>query len=173
MTRQLAEQMQEMMQSSAGTVFLHLPQNYVATRQYDTVFLNRRPQEKEAEPAPVNITADWTPIYCGYRYKAMPFAQLEEIENAVIWYFHATEDAQFFLRSRKPGDRIQLTGMERPKKLARLMIDEKIPVPMRESWPVITTDKNELLVVPGLRPSASVSRQKRDGDNWVLIEQYL
>ena len=172
-TRQLAEQMQEMMQSSSGTVFLHLPQNYVATRQYDTVFLNRQSLEQMAAPASVSLTADWTPIHYGCRYKAIPFTQFEKIENAVVWYFHAPEDSQVFLRSRKPGDRIQLAGMEQPKKLARLMIDEKIPVPMRESWPVITTDKNELLLVPGLRPSAMVSRQKRDKDNWVLIEQFL
>lgn len=172
-TRQLVEQMQEMMQSSSGTVFLHLPQNYVATRQYDTVFLNRQPLMQVAVPASVIITADWTPVYCGCRYKAMPFTELGKNEDAVVWHFHATEDSKLFIRGRKPGDRIQLAGMDRPKKLARLMIDEKIPVPMRESWPVITTDKNELLLVPGIRPSANVSRQKRDGDNWVLIEQFL
>ncbi|MDQ0430884.1 tRNA(Ile)-lysidine synthetase-like protein [Planomicrobium stackebrandtii] len=172
-TRQLVEQLQEMMQSSSGTVFLHLPKNYVATRQYDTVFLNHQSLEQLGATAPVAIAAEWSPYYRGRRYRVMPFEGLEKPEEAVAWHFHAPEDSQFFLRSRKPGDRIQLAGMEQPKKLARLMIDEKIPVPMRESWPVITTDKNELLLVPGLRPSAMVSRHKRDGDNWVLIEQFL
>ncbi|WP_298834232.1 tRNA lysidine(34) synthetase TilS [uncultured Planococcus sp.] len=172
-TRQLVEQMQEMMQSSSGTVFLHLPQNYVATRQYDTVFLNRQSLEQQTAPEAIILTADWTPVYRGCRYRVMPFEKMRENDNSAVWHFHAPEDSQLFLRSRKPGDRIQLAGMDRPKKLARLMIDEKIPVPMRESWPVITTDKNELLLVPGLRPSAKVSRQKRDGDNWVLIEQYV
>lgn len=170
-TRQLVEQMQEMMQSSAGTVFLHLPQNYVATRQYDTVFLNRQSLEKVAGTDTVCITGDWSQVYCGCRYRVLPFTQLEQTEDAAVWHFCAPEDSRFFIRSRKPGDRIQLAGMDHPKKLARLMIDEKIPVPMRESWPVITTDKNELLLVPGLRPSARVSQQRRGGDNWVLIEQ--
>ena len=172
-TRQLVEQMQEMMQSSSGTVFLHLPKNYVATRQYDTVFLNRQPLESFTATTPVAIADEWTPLYGGCRYKVMPSAELKETVSAVVWYFHAAKDSQFFLRGRQPGDRIQLAGMDQPKKLARLMIDEKIPVPMRESWPVITTDKNELLLVPGLRSSARVSRKKRDGDNWVLIEQFL
>lgn len=172
-TRQLVEQMQEMMQSSSGTVFLHLPKNYVATRQYDTVFLNRQSLESNPVTTPVAIGTEWTPLYRGYRYRVIPSMELDKPENAVAWHFHAPEDSQFFLRSRKPGDRIQLAGMDQPKKLARLMIDEKIPVPMRESWPVITTDKNELLLVPGLRPSAMISRHKRDEDNWVLIEQFL
>ncbi|WP_251047649.1 tRNA lysidine(34) synthetase TilS [Planococcus sp. ISL-110] len=172
-TRQLVEQMQEMMQSSSGTVFLHLPQNYIATRQYDMVSLNRQSPEPIAATAPVIMGAEWTPIYYGRRYKVIPLAGVEKNEGALVWHFHAPEDSRFFLRGRKPGDRIQLAGMVQPKKLARLMIDEKIPVPMRESWPVITTDKNELLLVPGLRPSARVSLQKRDGDNWVLIEQFL
>ncbi|EGA88210.1 tRNA(Ile)-lysidine synthase [Planococcus donghaensis MPA1U2] len=173
LTRQLVEQMQEMMQSSSGTVFLHLPQHYIAIRQYDTVLLGRQSQEAVAELTTINITADWTPIFDGRRFKVIPTVPQEQIEDSTTWYFQAPETASFFLRNRKPGDRILLTGMNHPKKLSRLMIDEKIPVPMRESWPVITTDKNELLLVPGLRPSALVSRQKRDGDNWVLIEQLL
>ncbi|MCH4828110.1 MAG: tRNA lysidine(34) synthetase TilS [Planococcus sp. (in: firmicutes)] len=173
LTRQLVEQMQEMMQSSSGTVFLHLPQNYIAIRQYDTVLLSHQSQETVTGLTSINITANWTPVYHGRQYKVVPTVRQEQTENATTWYFQAPENASFFLRSRKPGDRILLTGMNHPKKLSRLMIDEKIPVPMRESWPVITTDKNELLLVPGLRPSALVSRQKRDGDNWVLIEQLL
>lgn len=170
-TRQLVEQLQEMMQSSSGTVFLHLPQNYIATRQYDLVVFKQQPLKQQDALASIVIEADWTPVYGGCRYKIMPTAQLEKIENAAIWYFQAPKDSTFFLRSREPGDRIQLTGMDQPKKLARLMIDEKIPVPMRESWPVITTDKNELLLLPGLRPSSVISQHKRNGDNWVLIEQ--
>lgn len=173
LTRQLVEQMQEMMQSSSGTVFLHLPQNYIAIRQYDEVLLSRQTQETVTEPTSSIITADWTPIYQGRQYKVMPTAQQEQIENVATWYFQAPENASFFLRSRKPGDRILLAGKNHQKKLSRLMIDEKIPVPKRESWPVITTDENELLLVPGIRASALVSRQKRDGDNWVLIEQLL
>ncbi len=173
LTRQLVEQVQEMMQSSSGTVFLHLPQSYIATRQYDVVVFSRQSLKQASAFAPVNIATDWTSFYNGRRYKVVPTNQLLHVEKAVNWYFRASENASFFLRSRKPGDRIQLAGMKQPKKLARLMIDEKIPVPMRESWPVITIDKNELLLVPGLRPSALVSQQKRDGDNWVLIEQFL
>lgn len=173
LTRQLVEHVQEMMQSSSGTVFLHLPQNYIATRQYDIVVFSRRPLPPLAELAPISVVADWTPFYCGYRYKVVPVTENYPVEHAVSWYFQAPENTQFFLRSRQPGDRIQLAGMKQSKKLARLMIDEKIPVPMRESWPVITTDKNELLLVPGLRPSVFVSKQKREGDNWVLIEQFL
>lgn len=173
LTRQLVEQMQEMLQSSSGTVFLHLPQNYIAIRQYDEVLLSRQSQETVTEPTSSIITENWTPIYQGRQYKVMPTARQEQIENAATWYFQAPENASFFLRSRKPGDRILLAGMNHPKKLSRLMIDEKIPVPKRESWPVITTDENELLLVPGIRASALVSRQKRDGDNWVLIEQNL
>ena len=140
--------------------------------QYDTVFLNRQSLGKVAGTDPVRLTGDWSQVYCGCRYRVLPFTQFEQAEDAAVWHFCAPEDSRFFVRNRKPGDRILLAGMDQPKKLARLMIDEKIPVPMRESWPVITTDKNELLLVPGIRPSAKVSQQRCDGDNWVLIEQF-
>ncbi|ANU26852.1 tRNA lysidine(34) synthetase TilS [Planococcus versutus] len=173
LTRQLVEQVQEMMQSSSGTVFLHLPQSYIAIRQYDVVIFRCQSLTQTSTLAPITIATDWTSFYNGRRYKVVPTDQLVHVDKAVNWYFQAPENASFCMRSRKSGDRIQLAGMKQPKKLTRLMIDEKIPMPMRESWPVITTDKNELLLVPGLRPSALVSQQKRDRDNWVLVEQFL
>jgi tRNA(Ile)-lysidine synthase len=42
---------------------------------------------------------------------------------------------------------------------------------LRCDWPVIATENDEVLFVPGLRPSNFFSRVKRDEDNWVLIEQ--
>ncbi|WP_416143820.1 tRNA lysidine(34) synthetase TilS [Planococcus koreensis] len=56
--------------------------------------------------------------------------------------------------------------------MSRLMIDEKVPVCERENWPVIATEKDEVLLIPGLRPSSLFSREPRAGDDWVLIEHH-
>ena len=172
-TKQLAEQVQSMIQSSSGTVFLHLPQNYMMVRQYDLVFFSRHPIGEIAVKDFSSITNEWSEEVNGFRYKAIPLNQLTEKENHVLWYFSAPDDLTLLLRKRKPGDRIQLAGMVHPKKVARLMIDEKVPAPLRENWPVIANGSDEILLVPGLRPSHLVSRVKRIGDNWVLIEQQV
>ncbi len=171
-TRQLVEQVQNAMQSSAGTVFLHLPHNYRMTRQYDAVFFSRQPVNP-ATATPVTVIAeDWTDEVRGFRYKLLPLRLAKKEKNAVFWYFTASGHDRMVIRNRKPGDRIQLAGMQQPKKVARLMIDEKVPVCERENWPVIATEKDEVLLIPGLRPSSFFSREPRAGDDWVLIEQH-
>ncbi|HSP21571.1 MAG TPA: tRNA lysidine(34) synthetase TilS [Planococcus sp. (in: firmicutes)] len=171
-TKQLAEQVQNAMQGSAGTVFLHLPHDYMMTRQYDAVFFSRQPLNPATATGAMPITGDWSESVKGFRYKRVPLLQVEKEENAVIWYFTASVHDRLIIRSRKPGDRINLAGMQQPKKVARLMIDEKVPVCERENWPVIATEKDDVLLIPGLRPSSLVSREPRAGDDWVLIEQH-
>lgn len=171
-TKQLAEQVQNAMQVSAGTVFLHLPHNYMMTRQYDAVFFSRQPVHPATAIDAMPITGDWSERVNGFRYKKVPLLQVEKEENAVFWYFAASKHDRMFIRSRKPGDRIKLAGMQQPKKVSRLMIDEKVPVCERENWPVIATEKDEVLLIPGLRPSSLFSREPRAGDDWVLIEHH-
>ena len=63
--------------------------------------------------------------------------------------------------------------MNQAKKLARLMIDEKIPSQQRDNWPIIVAGTNRVLLVPGLRTAACLSRTKRSEDNRVLVEQCI
>lgn len=170
-TKQLAEQVQEMMQSSSGTVFLHLPQQYRMIRQYDRVLFSRRDLEAVPEEVHTLITAKWSGPVHNFRYKLIPVQQLVEQGAAGAWYFSDSTEPQLRIRSRIPGDRIHLSGMAHSKKVARLMIDEKVPAPLRKGWPVITDSNGEILLIPGLRPSRHISRSRCPHDNWVLVEQ--
>jgi len=169
-TSHLAEQVRELLQSSSGTVFLHLPQNYMMTRQYDQVSFEKPKEYLECERA--DIGCFWSPPVFGSRYRILPVGEELEVENAVFWYFQS-EETDFTLRGREPGDRILLAGMNQAKKLARLMIDEKIPSYQRDNWPIIVAGTHRVLLVPGLRIAACLSRTKRPEDNRVLVEQCI
>ncbi|MFD1030297.1 tRNA lysidine(34) synthetase TilS [Metaplanococcus flavidus] len=171
-TRQLAEQVQEMMQSSSGTVFLHLPQKYMMVRQYDRVLFSQRDPEAAPQEYDLQIRSDeWSVAVKNFRYKLVSAHNFEESPNVFAWYLSGEDEPQLQIRSRLPGDRISLPGMSSPKKVARLMIDEKVPAPLRSGWPVITDRHGEILLVPGLRPSRHISVIQRPEDNWVLMEQ--
>lgn len=169
-TSHLAEQVRELLQSSSGTVFLHLPQNYMMIRQYDQVFFEKPKEFLQRQQADIGHL--WSPPVLGFRYRVMPVGEEPEAENTNFWYFQS-EETDFTLRGRKPGDRILLAGMDQAKKLARLMIDEKIPSQQRDNWPIIVAGENRVLLVPGLRTAACLSRTKRLGDNRVLVEQCI
>nr|WP_251048015.1 tRNA lysidine(34) synthetase TilS [Planococcus sp. ISL-109] len=167
-TSQLAEQVRELLQSSSGTVFLHLPKNYMMRRQYDRVFFEKAKEQQEYIQADIGLA--WSPPVKGVRYCVTAVGEEPEAADAAFWYFQSAE-TKFCLRGRKPGDRIELAGMSQEKKLARLMIDEKVPVQERQNWPIIVAGDDQVLLVPGLRTAACLSRTKRAGDNRVLVEQ--
>lgn len=59
---------------------------------------------------------------------------------------------QLRLRQRKDGDRFQPLGMEKGRiKLSDFFINEKIPKPAREKWPLLVNDQDEIIWVPGYR----------------------
>jgi tRNA(Ile)-lysidine synthase len=57
------------------------------------------------------------------------------------------------VRGRKVGDRMRPRGGRGSRKLSDLMIDAKIARGSRAGLPVLTTARNEVLFVPGLRPA--------------------
>lgn len=126
---------------------------------------------EDGERGQVLLGEEWTER--GNRRFRVVRLEEQEVGPGDAWYFKAPETAKAVLRNRQPGDRIQLSGMEQPKKVARLMIDEKVPLPERAEHPVVAIDGGDILLVPGIRSSLHMSRQKRPEDNWALIEQLI
>ncbi|WP_134702195.1 tRNA lysidine(34) synthetase TilS [Ammoniphilus sp. YIM 78166] len=56
------------------------------------------------------------------------------------------------IRSRHPGDRMKILGMEGTKKVKDILIDEKIPRQEREALPLLADDQS-VLWIPGIRRS--------------------
>jgi tRNA(Ile)-lysidine synthase len=73
-----------------------------------------------------------------------------------------------FIRSRRPGDRISITGMTGSKRIKELFIDEKIPKLQRERIPPLT-DEEKVLWIPNLRKS-NVSLASLEGKEGLLVE---
>ncbi|UOR10672.1 tRNA lysidine(34) synthetase TilS [Halobacillus amylolyticus] len=55
------------------------------------------------------------------------------------------------VRTRKPGDRIALKGMNGSKKVKDIFIDQKVPAYKREEWPLVTDSDGQVLWLVGLR----------------------
>ena len=86
-----------------------------------------------------------------------------------ILYFNLPDAAPpLFIRGREDGDRILLPGMNHPKRLSRLFIDEKVPMTERDQLPVIVTALGEVCAVPGLRYGVAFSRNKTERSNYIV-----
>lgn len=80
-------------------------------------------------------------------------------------------DLPLIIRTRKPGDRIQLKGMNGNKKVKQLFIDLKIPINDRTDWPIVTDQKGTILWIPGLRKSKYELSQSKEQCYYKLYYQ--
>ena len=63
----------------------------------------------------------------------------------------AEERLPLLVRNRRAGDRYKPKGFSGHKKLKKLFVERKIPIHLRDSWPIVT-DKNGIIVwIPGLQ----------------------
>jgi tRNA(Ile)-lysidine synthase len=64
---------------------------------------------------------------------------------------------RLWLRDRRPGDRLVLTGGTR--RLSDVYVDAGVPRPVRARWPVVVDDEDRIVWVPGVARDHEVARR--------------
>ena len=74
------------------------------------------------------------------------------------------------VRSRQAGDRIQLVNGRGRALVKKIMIDAKIPIYERESWPIVVDADGKLVWIPGLKKSpVCLEKPNSNEDLWLQI----
>ena len=116
------------------------------------------------EQGEVNLGNDWYLVVQPLVYTPEQFDQLDiPGEDFLVWVDKDAIQDKTVLRVRQEGDTIKPLGMEgSAMKVSDMMINEKIPAPYREDWPLIG-GQDSILWVPGGRLSqeASITRESK------------
>ncbi|MDC3417913.1 tRNA lysidine(34) synthetase TilS [Aquibacillus salsiterrae] len=75
----------------------------------------------------------------------------EQSKNVMILPDSIPPQYPFLVRTRRPGDRMLIRGLNGTKKVKDIFIDEKIPKYLRDSWPVITGQQDDVLWLVGVK----------------------
>lgn len=154
-----------------GSAMMNLPEHFVVRREYDNMFFQKERQKEEPIPQQQLVLNDWNEftdvrVYIG---ASSQMAALQS-DHAQVYYFCAqTVSFPISVRARKQGDRILLSGMEKPKRVSRIFIDEKIPLAKRDECPLLVDVQNDVLAILGVRVSKEFSKHRRANDDYVLI----
>ncbi len=109
----------------------------------------------------VSLGNGWYLVISPVEYSQDQYDRIEiPGEDFLVWmdWSAITEDS--VIRPRREGDMIKPLGMDGSSmKVADMMINEKIPAPYREDWPLIS-GKDMILWVPGGRLSQEASITK-------------
>lgn len=148
------DQIFSLLTSEHSSFEINLPQGLKVLRAYDNCkfsFAEELTENYEIEITSVGEYILPTKEVIQVDYKEVKIDKISEWE-----LFLPLNDETFpiTIRTFKEGDRICLPHLNGTKKVNRLFIDEKIPLALRKSWPMLVSKTGEILWVIGLRKAA-------------------
>jgi tRNA(Ile)-lysidine synthetase-like protein len=163
-----------LMQSMDGSSEVHLPNGFKARRYYDLVMIGRLQQQTPIAAQELQLN-EWRQFIGVRMYIGESSCVTSPTHHAGDVYFFSRASVAFPLRvrARQPGDKLHILGMDRTKKLSRIFIDEKVPLHLRDEWPILVDNNDEILATLGIRVSNIFSKSKRPEDDLMLIVERL
>lgn len=76
----------------------------------------------------------------------------------------------FHVRTRKLGDFMDVKNMNGTKKIKSIFIDEKVPLKIRDSYPLVCDDEGNILWIPGVKKSKF---DKQINESYDIILKYV
>ncbi|MCX6339096.1 MAG: tRNA lysidine(34) synthetase TilS [Candidatus Aureabacteria bacterium] len=150
----------------------HLPGGVTASREYGTLILSAGAKAKAEDyefPLEEELELSCPPFILRFRFSTLAKGTIRRLRKkpvklaeawceggAQCWPLleHFSLDAlngkRIVVRNRRPGDRYRPLGMRGTKKLKRIMIDEKLPLRLRATMPLIACG-DEIIWLPGYR----------------------
>lgn len=155
-----------------GSSEVHLPKGRKGYRHYSTMLFSFDGANSSAPTSATTIDiGQWHSVGSDLRIKLCNRDDGFCFEDG--WYI-TLEPSELPIRSRGrlTGDRLLLKGMKEPKRLSRLLIDEKVPRQIRDDIRLLITQQEEIIGVPGVRLGTRFTTQPHDGwTHKIMIEK--
>lgn len=142
---------------------LCLPDSWQLLRLYDRLQLQKFCQQEQI-PAEAALSPGQTVVFGPWVVSCRQATMPKKLTSDTIALRASTITGPMYLRPRKPGDTIALSGGT--KKVSRLMIDEKIPASWRDALPVVCQADTVLAVLP--LKTAAFCRGETGCDSYLL-----
>jgi tRNA(Ile)-lysidine synthase len=154
----------------ASNKYLVLPKGLYIKRSYNKCTFSFALDEAESFSHVLNVPGELS-LEIG-KLTAKVIDHLPNIKhhdkNQLICDFNSLQ-FPLHVRSRQPGDRIVLKGLQGSKKIKDIFIDEKIDHSLRSIWPIVEDAKGSVIWLPGLKLS-NVAHFSKDTKKYVVLQ---
>lgn len=163
LSQSLIDQIHSQCLERDGSNEIHLPKGRKGLRHYSTMLFSFEKASSSRMPPPTTLViGEWKSIDETLRINLVEREDTFRLDGG--WYVTLeSSELPLLARGRQSGDRLLLKGMNEPKRLSRLLIDEKVPRHVREAIPLLVTQQGEILGVPGVRLGSRFTKQPHDG----------
>ena len=142
---------------------LNLPHNKIFIKSYNSAWI----EENEHEKTYNLILKDKLTLPNNYILEIVE--NTDDHSNYTLKINTKDIKLPIHVRTKKDGDKLVLKGLNKTKKLKDIFIDEKIPKPKRNLWPVVTDDNGEIIWLPGLKKTKF---DRENPQNYDIIIRY-
>lgn len=147
-----------------GNAQVSLPNGLIAYRQYERMLIGDLREETIRQ----QLLRCNEPVRAGNYEITLMKAGATVLAKDDVYYITLAKHEQLYIRSREQGDRMLLRGMSHHKKVARLLIDEKVPQAARHAIPLLMSNERGVLAVIGVRSSVHVYDVPQH-DQWQVV----
>lgn len=131
----------------------HLPEGLIVTRSYNECSFTFIHTNVKYYTLYINEPGIFE-IPNGFSVKVEFINNCREPKNDTFVCSSRNVSFPLIIRNRKNGDRMSIKGMNGSKKIKDIFIDEKMKQSLRDEWPIITDNQNNILWIPFVKKSA-------------------
>lgn len=135
-----------LIKSKNSNQIVNLPNDIVAIKEYDVLKFGAKE------------------VYTDYCYEVSKEVKVQggvikvvsksdKKSNYVIRLNSKNIELPLLVRNRRNGDKMEVKNLKGSKKIKDILIDSKVPIRKRNSLPIVTDSKNQILWVPGVKKS--------------------
>lgn len=138
----------KMTTDSKPNYIINLPKSYIAKKEYDYIYIERK---KEKKIKSYNKVLQRT-----NKIDDIIIELVDNIDtdgNDVCRLNSKEIQLPLYLRNKKDGDFIEVKGLNGKKKIKDIFIDSKMPKDKRESYPLLVDSNNNILWIPNIKKS--------------------
>ncbi len=149
----------DLVYSNKVNSFVNLPNEVVANKSYNMLELKRETLEITSYEIEFN---NYVSLPDNHTIESI--ADTSDNSNNICRLSSADVVLPLIVRTRKVGDRIKVKGLDGTKKVKDILIDKKIKLEERDSWPIVVDSKGKIVWIPGIKKSVFDKKKTEEYD---------
>ena len=129
---------------------INLPKNQIARKSYNNLYLEKKEINNNNQKNYKILLKDNNII------NNIIIKKIKESENDgndICRINSQNIKLPLYIRNRQPGDFIETKGLNGKKKIKEIFIEKKIDKNLRENYPIVVDDNNQIIWLPNLKKS--------------------
>jgi len=154
--------------SDKPNISIVLPNNIKVRKEYDKLYFDT--QDKKTDEYDFIFDKDIITPIGTIKYITDTSLYKEDKSNNIIRINSKDVKLPLHIRNKKNGDKISVKNMNGSKKVSDIFIDNKLSKQLRDIYPIVTDNDNNIIFIPGIKKSKLDVRMDKEYDIIIKYE---